>query len=94
MKRINVTADNLESEHICCAISDKRMARGVQQKKAWLQNRIEEGLVFKKLDVIRKVVENIPKVSRKELVFRCTKKSSRYCMKRMFYMKSLNMNLF
>ncbi|WP_020063091.1 hypothetical protein [Bacillus sp. 123MFChir2] len=52
MKRIHVTADNLESEHICCAISDKRMARGVLQKKAWLQKRIEEGLVFKKLDVI------------------------------------------
>lgn len=61
MKQIHVTADNLETEHICCAISDKRMARGVLQKKAWLQKRIEEGLVFKKLDVNGKVfIEYLP----------------------------------
>lgn len=61
VKQIRVTTENLESEHICCAISDKRMARGVQQKKAWLQERIEEGLVFKKLDVNGKVfIEYLP----------------------------------
>lgn len=61
VKRINVTTDNLESEHICCAISDKRMAHGVLQKKAWLQQRMGEGLVFKKLDVNGKVcIEYFP----------------------------------
>ena len=56
-----VTLDNIEEEHICCAMSDKKVRRGVQLKKEWLKDRFKEGLVFKKLDVKGKVfIEYIP----------------------------------
>lgn len=47
MEYIQVTKDNLEKEHICCAISNNRDAQ-VSSKKAWLEQRFEEGLVFLK----------------------------------------------
>ena len=47
MEYIRVTKDNLESEHICCAISNNRDVQ-VASKKAWLAERLEEGLVFLK----------------------------------------------
>lgn len=56
-----LTLDNLEQEHICCAISDKKGENCVSSKKAWLKDRIEEGLVFNKLDVRGKVfIEYLP----------------------------------
>ena len=47
MDYIRVTKDNLESEHICCAISKSDDVQ-VDSKKAWLAERFEEGLVFLK----------------------------------------------
>ena len=47
MEYIRVTKDNLESEHICCAISNNRDIQ-VASKKAWLAERFDEGLVFLK----------------------------------------------
>ena len=47
MEYIRVTKDNLEKEHICCAISNNRDAQ-VSSKKAWLADRFDEGLVFLK----------------------------------------------
>ncbi|MBR4395672.1 MAG: YoaP domain-containing protein [Eubacteriaceae bacterium] len=47
MEYIRVTKDNLESEHICCAISNNKDIQ-VSSKKAWLADRFEEGLVFLK----------------------------------------------
>ncbi len=47
MDYIRVTKDNLESEHICCAISNNKDVQ-VASKKAWLLNRFDEGLVFLK----------------------------------------------
>ena len=44
-----VTLDNIEEEHICCAISDKKGETCVASKKAWLKERMKEGLVFEKL---------------------------------------------
>lgn len=52
---INLTKDNLETEHICCAIADKKHKNGVDVKKKWLSSRIEEGHVFRKLDERGKV---------------------------------------
>jgi len=52
---INLTTDNLENEHICCAIADKKHQRGVETKKEWLKERISEGHVFRKLDEKGKV---------------------------------------
>ncbi len=47
MEYIRVTKENLESEHICCAISNNRDVQ-VSSKKAWLAERFDEGLVFLK----------------------------------------------
>lgn len=47
MDYIRVTKDNLESEHICCAISNNKDVQ-VASKKAWLLDRFDEGLVFLK----------------------------------------------
>lgn len=47
MEYIRVTKENLESEHICCAISNNRDIQ-VASKKAWLAERFDDGLVFLK----------------------------------------------
>lgn len=47
MEYIQVTKDNLEDEHICCAISNNKDEQ-VSSKKAWLAERFDEGLVFLK----------------------------------------------
>jgi len=47
MEYIRVSKDNLEKEHICCAISGNKDVQ-VSSKKAWLADRFEEGLVFLK----------------------------------------------
>ena len=47
MEYIRVTRENLEKEHICCAISNNNDAQ-VSSKKAWLADRFDEGLVFLK----------------------------------------------
>lgn len=52
---INLTVDNLDSEHLCCAIADKKHQCGVDAKKNWLRKRIPEGHVFRKLDEKGKV---------------------------------------
>ncbi len=54
-KYINLTLDNLDDEHLCCAIADKKHQRGVAGKKSWLTDRISEGHVFRKLDAKGKV---------------------------------------
>ena len=47
MEYIKVTKENLETEHICCAISNNKDCQ-VSSKKAWLADRFDEGLVFLK----------------------------------------------
>ena len=47
MDYIRLTSDNLEKEHICCAISNNKDVQ-VASKKAWLAERLNEGLVFLK----------------------------------------------
>ena len=47
MEYIRVTKENLEREHICCAISNNKDVQ-VSSKKAWLSDRFDEGLVFLK----------------------------------------------
>ena len=47
MEYIRVTKENLEKEHICCAISNNKDVQ-VASKKAWLAQRLDEGLVFLK----------------------------------------------
>lgn len=50
MELIKVTSENLESEHICCAIAGNEDCQ-VRSKKAWLEARFNEGLVFLKGNV-------------------------------------------
>ena len=47
MDYIRVTKENLDREHICCAISNNTDVQ-VASKKAWLAERFDEGLVFLK----------------------------------------------
>ena len=47
MEYIQVTEENIEKEHICCAISNNNDVQ-VASKKAWLRDRLKEGLVFLK----------------------------------------------
>lgn len=60
MEIIDVTSQNIEKEHICCAIASNKDCQ-VLSKKAWLAERFEDGLVFKKCDVRGKCfIEYIP----------------------------------
>lgn len=47
MEYIQVTAENMEKEHICCAISNNKDLQ-VSSKKEWLKNQFKQGLVFLK----------------------------------------------
>ncbi|MCR4795107.1 MAG: YoaP domain-containing protein [Ruminococcus sp.] len=47
MEYVRVTKENIENEHICCAISNNKDIQ-VSSKKAWLSERFDEGLVFLK----------------------------------------------
>ena len=47
MEYISITKENLEQEHICCAISNNKDIQ-VSSKKAWLAERFDDGLVFLK----------------------------------------------
>lgn len=61
MDIITINQDNIETEHICCAISDKKGETCVSSKKAWMKERFKDGLVFKKLNERGKVfIEYIP----------------------------------
>lgn len=47
---IDVTAENLDSEHLCCIIRSKKPHPGIDAKRKWLSERLKEGHVFRKLD--------------------------------------------
>ncbi|SBW06218.1 conserved hypothetical protein [uncultured Eubacteriales bacterium] len=47
---INLTAENLPCEHLCCIIRSKKPHPGVEAKRRWLKERLCEGHVFRKLD--------------------------------------------
>lgn len=47
MDYITITKENLETEHICCAISNNKDVQ-VSSKKEWLSDRMDDGLVFLK----------------------------------------------
>ena len=42
MKYVRITKENIDNEHICCAMSGKQSLA----KKEWLKRRFDEGLVF------------------------------------------------
>ncbi|MEE9431075.1 MAG: GNAT family N-acetyltransferase [Melioribacteraceae bacterium] len=56
-----LTKVNIEDEHICCAISDKKCIDGYQKKKSWLKTEFKNGYNFQKVDVRGKVfIEYVP----------------------------------
>lgn len=60
MDYIQLTPDNIEKEHICCAIAGEKDVQ-VLSKKQWLSERMKEGLVFLKADIRGKCfIEYIP----------------------------------
>lgn len=60
MELIQITKENLAREHICCAISNEKDPQ-VSSKKAWLSNRLDDGLVFLKGNVRGKCfIEYLP----------------------------------
>ncbi|MDR0981578.1 MAG: YoaP domain-containing protein [Methanocalculaceae archaeon] len=60
MDLLTITKDNLETEHICCAISNTTDCQ-ITAKKRWLSDRLDEGLVFLKGNVRGKCfIEYIP----------------------------------
>ena len=49
-KFIQLTKSNIDKEHICCAISDKKCKDSYKAKKDWLKKEFDNGYVFKRLD--------------------------------------------
>ena len=47
---INLTAENLSNEHLCCIIRSKKSHPGIEAKRQWLSDRLKEGHVFRKLN--------------------------------------------
>lgn len=47
---VDLTAENVDSEHLCCIIRTKKPHPGVEKKRDWLRERLADGHVFKKLD--------------------------------------------
>ena len=61
MEILKLTDKNIEDEHICCAISDKKCKDGYQKKKYWLKSEFNNGYTFQKMDVRGKVfIEYVP----------------------------------
>jgi GNAT superfamily N-acetyltransferase len=58
MKMENIIAlerSNIDNEHICCAISDKKCKDSYELKKNWLKREFDNGYVFRRLDARAKV---------------------------------------
>ena len=47
---VNLTTENLAGEHLCCIIRSKKPHHGIEAKRRWLSDRLNEGHVFRKLN--------------------------------------------
>ena len=45
-----LTKENLSDEHLCCIIRSKKPHAGIDAKRQWLSDRLNEGHVFRKLN--------------------------------------------
>lgn len=52
---IDLNTANISSEHICCAISDKKCTDSYQAKKDWLTREFNNGYVFRRINERAKV---------------------------------------
>ena len=49
---INLTENNIDEEHICCAIGDPKHQEGVDCKKEWIKNKLKDNI--KKVLIVKK----------------------------------------
>lgn len=47
---VNLTTENIASEHLCCIIRSRKYHPGIAGKRQWLSERLKEGHVFRKLN--------------------------------------------
>ena len=52
---INLDLNNIDEEHICCAIGDPKHQDGVNKKKEWIKSKLKDGHVFRKLNARGKI---------------------------------------
>ena len=52
---VNLNLENIDKEHICCAIGDPKHQNGVDSKKEWIKNKLKDGHVFRKLNARGKI---------------------------------------
>ena len=52
---INLSIDNIDNEHICCAIGDPKHQLGVDKKKELIKNKLNDVHVFRKLNARGKI---------------------------------------
>ena len=52
---VNLTLENIENEHVCCAIGDKKHQASVESKKEWIKSKLKDGHVFRKLNARGKI---------------------------------------
>ncbi len=58
---ITLTKENIDKEHICCAISDKKCVESYEAKKEWLKQEFDNGYIFRRLNERAKVfIEYVP----------------------------------
>jgi hypothetical protein len=50
MEIIKLSENNIENEHICCAIYDKKCSTGYNAKKLWRKQDFKNGYTFIKLE--------------------------------------------
>ena len=52
---IILNKENIATEHICCAISDKKCKDSYEAKKDWLKKEFDNGYIFRRIDARAKV---------------------------------------
>ncbi len=52
---VNITLENIDNEHLCCAIGDPKHQFGVDHKKEWIKGKLKDGHVFRKLNARGKI---------------------------------------
>ncbi|SMP63751.1 N-acetyltransferase [Anoxynatronum buryatiense] len=86
MSYMTIDQTNIDQEHICCAISDKKCAKGYELKKKWLRNEFEKGFVFRRINERAKVFIEygpaekawIPVTAPKDIMIGCFWVSGKY----------------
>ncbi|TLD85065.1 GNAT family N-acetyltransferase [Helicobacter sp. MIT 11-5569] len=50
MDFLTLTPQNLANEHLCCIIRSRKIHEGVEAKRAWLSEQLNDGHIFRKLN--------------------------------------------